>query len=308
MNAEEIGNALKALLAYVPSLGSRHLFEMAALLNGIKRTVRIVLEPSELAYMTATLERLKLHWGLAPFGLATSRSTNLGDCWTFPVEHNDPRLESLVVYAALDSPTTLELAFQYETEGSGELGALLGYPPCCITVYEEKFSEGVDWVALLLEDRKSLCRAKGPAPWAANKLAYLFDGLSLLPDYFPCSLYCAGAASIGLAYRDCARSCGLEDLVEQAEQAMARPIVVWQGCMLQPIQYQTHGSERLVFDGASALRFEWRALAPQDHHRLDQAGGCQAGRDGLTLLDCHGQPMAKSSDGSGALLQFSGGH
>jgi hypothetical protein len=122
--------------------------------------------------------------------------------------------------------------------GSPEIGRRLGYPPCCITAYEE-IHRGHDWIAVML--RRSSTGEPGLTP--CNRLARLFGEWALLPDYFPCSFSCRTSAAWAEEIARAASERGLRKYIEAAKSALAIPIDVEEDTITrldQPYQVVRH--------------------------------------------------------------------
>jgi hypothetical protein len=107
-----------------------------------------------------------------------------------------------------------------EQEGTSvELAELYQYPRCCAEAYQE-IMDGAYWADVLFRRSTSSRHS-----FFGNKLAYLFDGASLIPDYFPCSLDCEPTRSLAMLYEKLLRHLGLEAMADSQRSRLSRPIV-----------------------------------------------------------------------------------
>ena len=176
------------------------------------------------------------------------------------------------------------------------LGALYEYPPCCVASYA-RIAEGADWVEALVGT------ASVPTPARANRIASLFEGYGFLPDYFPCALGCEGAVRLAALLRLAALSVGLDALVETTDATLRRPMPVWRGLLIQPLDAQIRGGV-VTFDGSRALRFDWRPEDDFANALLDGVRAATVDGGGLTLRDGRGEALGGGNDPRGRLLTF----
>lgn len=302
-NNVRLGIGLRKLSKCVSTVDTRHVFEVAAALAGLKRVVRVVVEPSELAVTKQLLADLGLAVREADSFLGVKKATNLGDQWTIHVAKDDPRCAYATVFAALDPSDAAKAARQEGTADAQEIGRFLGYPECCVTNYS-RIEDGSEWLTILLDGHRARSKRQQRPSHLANKIGYLFDGASFLPDYFPCSLYCAEAKELASLLREAALKCGLVDLVLETDQALKRPIIVWRGLVIQPLDCLEMADQGWAFQGETARRFDWRPLAVFPQAFLDAVGGCRRHAEGLALLDVKGAPLENTYDPSGQIIRF----
>lgn len=100
-----------------------------------------------------------------------------------------------------------------ELEGRCDrVGALLGYPACCVSRHASIVGpEG--WARALVARS-----GPGPYPHTANRLAIFRRGLSPIGELYPCSLHCAEAAHLGARGIAALRATGLVRLAESVEE------------------------------------------------------------------------------------------
>jgi hypothetical protein len=301
-SAVQLAERLRAIAALDPTVEARHLLELAAVLAGHKPVARVVVEAPRVDAAASRLRALGLAVAEPRSGLAVVRETSLGDRYTEVAPLDDPRVREAAIHCARDTETAALARDADEGADAGTIGRLLGYPSCCVTAYARVF-EDHDWLDTLLEG----C---GRLEWLdpdGNKLAYLFDGASLLPDYFPCSLRCAQARRLAALLRTAGRAAGLDGEVEAAEAAMRRPLIVWSGLVIQPDDDRAGPDGLWAFEGGRARCFDWRPARPFPRSWLDGVGGVRADASGVALLDARLEVLPAGRDARGHLLRFDGG-
>lgn len=303
MSERDPGAILRDLVENVPSIDVRHAFEIAATLTGSKRVVRVVVEPADVEITKSLLLDLGLEVKEAELFLGVDTATSLGDQWTVHVTRNDPRCAYALLFAAREPLAAATAARQEGTADAQEIGRFLGYPECCLSNYA-RIEAGAEWLTLLLNDHRARAERGQRPSYLTNKIGYLFDGASFLPDYFPCSLHCQGARNIAAGMRTAALGCGLSDLVHNVERVLRRPVVIWRGLVIQPLDGVNMADGRWAFNGETALRFDWQPPAALTLSLLDDVGGCQFNSGGLALLDRRGRPMTAAYDPQGQAIRF----
>ena len=270
-----VNRTLERLLSAFADVGDRHLFEIAAVLTQRKRAVRVVVPVSQIQEMEMALKQLGLVVALPRVAHAIERETSLGDRFTTTVPYGDPRATEAALVASLDRATA-EIALDIDEKGSARAaGEIYEYPPCCIEAYEH-IGPDRDWIDLLIDSARGNDRKPD---YLVNKIAYLFDGASLLPDYFPCSLYCSGARSLALNHREAALQCGLSHRVKSVEEALKKPIVLWRGNILQVNDKDDHD---LSVTLNNSKCHQWRTHRP-DADNLFHVARVRMSPEGLIL-------------------------
>jgi hypothetical protein len=247
----EIRETLTRLRDAVRLFSDRNVLELLGVLEGVKDVVRIPVTSAEWQLLREGCQRLGLAIGHANFKLAVLRTTRVGDTFTTNVPWDDPRGREFPAYVAR-SRGTVQRAIEVETaaETDHSMGRLYQYPDCCIEAYAD-IARGLPWVEALVR------RADGSRQdRAANKLAYLFDGGSLFPDYFPCSLSCPATAALSGTYRSLLTEYGLGDLADSLWERMGRPVLVGRGVAYQLANWrlEPHG---IRFDPEGVRRCTW---------------------------------------------------
>lgn len=279
------------------SLSERHLFEIAAVLTGSKKVVRVVVNDADIALAGRLLEELGLAVALPTRALAVDLETSLGDRYCRHVPLGDPAATEAALLAARSIDIAEDGRAIDENGTTAEIGALYEYPVCCITSYA-LLDGDFDWIEKLIEDH----RQKHSLPSVlGNKLAYLFSGQSFLPDYFPCSLHCSGSNELAWRMRTAALSVGLSDLVEVTASNVSKPIVVHHGLLIQP------RSGRMGHDGTVNCRGQGADVVPwrrQDTVDVgSRVGWVRPASLGIELLDREGTPIGPA-DPTGMIIRF----
>lgn len=227
--SSSVAALLYALNADCPAVAERNILELLGVIAGMKNVVRLPLDESDWPTLTYYCERLALKVARSTFKLAVVRTTPLGDCFTTYVPWDDPLGRGFVAYVARSSETARSAEVVDGAGDNQEIGMLFQYPRCCTDGYME-IQGGTPWVDCITR------RSNGSNQCAyANKLAYLFDGASLFPDYFPCSLSCDQTSLQGRSYFRLLHKYGLDQLAESLQERMSRPIIVGRG-----MAYQLH--------------------------------------------------------------------
>jgi hypothetical protein len=219
--------AAQAALDRCSHAGERYLFEVAALLAGLKKVVRVQMEnDAEYAALSHFASLTGLYIAHSPTRMKVAWTNSLGDTFLTSVPWDDPEGTSYAAYLAQRSQDAAQAA-EVESKGTAEeIGHLLGYSRCCCVAYE-RLENGEFWAPVLSEHSP----AAHYAPWA-NRYAYLLYGASLFPDYFPCSLGCEGTQRLAQRVYDLAQATSLNDLADQYLALMRRPIILGHGFIL----------------------------------------------------------------------------
>ena len=246
-----IGEILVRLMDNIRLFSERNVLELIGVLEGVKEVVRVPVTIREWQILRAGCEHLGLVIRHANFKLAVMRTTRVGDTFTANVQWDDPAGQEFPAYIAR-SRETVQRALDIETAADNDalIGRLYQYPECCIRAYAE-IAQGLSWVESLVHSARSSWQER-----AANKLAYLFDGGSLFPDYFPCTLSCQKTIKLTEMYRTLLKRYCLGDLAESLWERMGRPVLVGHG-----VAYQFANSrlelDTLLFDPDAVRRCSW---------------------------------------------------
>jgi hypothetical protein len=271
--AREFHNACQAV-------AERNLLELLGLVHGLKNIVRLPIDDHEWPEVLHYCTKLGLSVEKSSFRLATVRTTELGDTFTTNVPWDDPRGKGYICYIARD-PALMPQADELEQKGTSlELAELYQYPRCCAEAYQD-IMDGTYWADLLLR------RSTGSRhSFFGNKLAYLFDGASLIPDYFPCSLDCEPTRSLAMVYEQLLRRIGLDAMVDSLRSRLSRPIVCGDRFAYQ-LQHYSYEPGRIRVGTASLHSWSDAAVPeiPDDSFLVTEANGPRVDvfRDGNRL-------------------------
>jgi len=238
---------IDSLRSAVRHLSDRNLVELVALVTGHKNTVRLVMDTADWVVLRETLPTFNLLGQHAEFKLGVTKKSSVGDQFTTDRPWDDETAESILVYVAHDQ-ATIDDALQKERSKSNDngVGELLGYPSCCITAYRE-IVQGKLWVNQIVTQT-----AGSLTSCYTNKLAYLFKGSpSFLPDYYPCSLSCAGSARLGKTFFEAMLAFGMRELAESMKQKLLRPILYMPGLLIQ-LKQISRQADRITFEPQDA--------------------------------------------------------
>ena len=212
-------------------------FELWAFRAGVKPVAFLTVRPDE-------VERTLAFFGDVPV-VRRNRRVRVADqdCWTDRRDQGEPRVE---LYISRDAGLAERAAYlQAEVDPSralDELGALLGYPACCVQAFAQQDDRANN-------SRNRYCsQARTPAaptpwPWELNNLH------TLIAPFYPCSYRCEHA-------RTWARAT-LEALARHHPQL----VDTLRARLFRPVLYFDH-DHQLVFDGEGTEdRISYRAVA-----------------------------------------------
>lgn len=243
-------NLLLELRTVCSAVAERNLLELLAVVEGIKAVVRLPLNNADWPVLVDYCEKLGLEIAHSSFKIATVRTTPLGDRFTINVPWSDSRGQEFVAYVA----RTLEAARRAEvidhSGNNSEIGQLYQYPRCCTEGYLE-IERGAYWAEIIVR------RTSGShQSLFSNKLAYLFDGASLFPDYFPCSLSCEETKRLGIAYYSLLRKYGMEDLADSLRERLSRPVLFGDGIAYQ-FRNASIEDDEMLFERENIELYRW---------------------------------------------------
>lgn len=203
-------------------LSNQERLELAAVKAGLKPVQRL----ERTAISASELGKNLINEGFvfmeAEFQVIQHRSHPLGDAFMRIIPGRAKGSQRGIYYVAreahADDARSLA-SLESSDPGSPEIGRKLGYPSCCVAAYED-IQSGRDWLEAML-DRTS---ALEPGFMACNRLARLFGGWTLLPDYFPCSFACAPSAEWSANIVRSLSDISLQEYVTEAEVALELPI------------------------------------------------------------------------------------
>jgi len=224
-----------------------------------KRIVRLVLDQDEFLQVKSFCDRMGL---VAQHGCtkqAPVKKDELGDVFTVTVDWDDPAGDRFVTVVGR-SEQDVGYAIRHEDQAVQfrDFGALYEFPACCVESYLE-LEQGNEWVAACLFHTPVNTRAFKEA----NRLAALFDGSTLIYDYFPCSLTCEATQELGCRSRALLESLGWNQLMKSVEASISSPILIRSGALLQ-IRGAVQSQEILYFNPVRTRQIAWRATLPLD--------------------------------------------
>jgi len=274
-----------ALVSHCSGLNTHNLIELVHLFAGYKRIVRLVLDQTEFSNVRAFCERTRL---VARHGCkkqAPVKRDELGDVFTVTVDWDDPTGDRFVAIVGR-SEQDVSNAIRYEDESAPfrDFGTLYEFPSCCVEAYLE-LEQGNEWVASCL----ARTPVNGRAFKEANRLAALFDGCTLIYDYFPCCLACPETQELGRRSRALLESLGWNKLMKCVDDSLSAPILVRSGSLLQ-LCGATSLSGRLNFDPKFTRQIPWRASLPRDD--VFWRSDCVAVLDGRIRMFARGELAA----------------
>jgi hypothetical protein len=240
-----------------PTLNAHNFLELVAIWQGRKRVVRLVVTDEMYAQVREFCQELGLVQGHSTRKQAPKICTSTGDTFTVSVDWDDPEGRFFVVLIG-QTAEAVQTALECE---NGEVsfrdfGRLYGYPECCVEAYAD-IQEGADWIEAYL--RRSPPHVPGQV--AGNRLAVLFDGSTLLPDYFPCSLGCAATAELGEQYSRLLQEAGWGAHLDRVRRSLALPILIRSGTLLQLLDCHPSGNS-IRYRAFRDWQISWRGALP----------------------------------------------
>lgn len=259
LSLERYATKIVQMAQSCPILNAHNFLELLAIWQGCKGVVRLVVTDDTYAPVRQFCEDLGLVQGHSIRKQAPKICTSTGDTFTVSVDWDDPMGEFFVVIIG-QAAEAVQTALECE---NGEVsfrtfGRLYGYPSCCVEAYAD-IQEGEDWITAYL--RRSPLHLPGRA--AGNRLAALFDGSTLLPDYFPCSLRCAATAELGEQYSRLLQEAGWSAYLDRVQRSLASPILIRSGTLLQLLDYQPSDNS-IRYRASRDWQINWRGSLPAD--------------------------------------------
>jgi hypothetical protein len=221
-------DTLKNLVRATPDFNFRNLLEALALLSGHKAVMRLSVHSESEPILRVTLESLGLVCIRSDYRQKTSFSSNLGDSYTEAVPFEiggDLPYTMMISQKGHFAEKAIEMedrAFDFKG-----LGRLLGYPECCIHSYEH-IEEGNDWLKVYLSNTP----LQFHYDHRNNKLSYLFSGMTLFFDYFPCSLTCRSTMEISDTMVKILESFGISEIAASIRSEMLTPVLILEGLLI----------------------------------------------------------------------------
>jgi len=198
--------------------------ELLGHLEGCKPVVRLVVDSERRHALLSFFAKAALHHCVSEFHLRTEFSTGIGDTFQRIDASRNPDGDRVIFVGASD--VTAE-AHAMELGGADAVacGRVYGYPACCAASYRA-VQDGTPWVIPFLRD---ISRTSHHG-WRSNKLASLFPPhLTIIPDFFPCSIHCPSTAALAEQYEQLLIDAGLAELRDLIAAELQRPLLVHDG-------------------------------------------------------------------------------
>jgi len=283
-------------LFYADWIKCAELLELLAHLQGVKRVVRLVADPQRREALLSFLSRASLQYRVSDFGLQTEFSTSLGDTFQRITPLRDPRGDCVLF---VGSPDATAKAHAMELGGADALscGEAYEYPACCAASYVS-LQEGTPWVVRFLQEIEPAAFLA----WQTNKLASLYPPhLTIIPDFFPCSIRCPSTSALASQYEQLLIDAGLNELRDLIAAELHRPLLVHGGWIyrFETLEWRctsTHGHVgRVAF-------VPLRASPPQPPLRIM---GLSLGHGVVELVVSAADGAQEAVVADGPLLRFS---
>ncbi|HEV7398233.1 MAG TPA: hypothetical protein VGN86_17100 [Pyrinomonadaceae bacterium] len=241
-------------------LSNHNFLELLALFLGEKRVVRLIVTDSTYPVVQEFCRQYGLTQNHSLRKQAPTVRDTTGDTFTVSVDWNDPRGEYFAVVIAL-SRYDVQRALELENTDASfrAFGELYQIPRCCVETYED-LERGGEWISTYL--RRSSRESYGSV--YSNRLGALFDGNTLLPDFFPCRIDCKSAEELGRHYESLLIRVGADVYLKQARTSLSAPIIVHSGSLLQLCESRQNGS-LLEFDSDKVCVVCWNSSFPADN-------------------------------------------
>jgi hypothetical protein len=201
-------------------IDERHILEFCLLIDGTKPVVRVPLRSDiEKNILYEFSKKFNLNLFISRNKTVVDFVNELGEQFVKLVDINSQENGEIVAYVSQSINKAIEAESSEYLGDNKKLASLLGYPMCCVDYYENKmFTE--HWVKFLIEN------AKSKLPWECNKLAYALYGVSMFPDYFPCSLSCQKTKKLTLRSLKSLKKNGFYEIAERHQKIMKQPIFI----------------------------------------------------------------------------------
>lgn len=248
----------------------RHLFELASVIEGVRKRARVVVAADQLELLRQALLGIGLHAGVPTVANRIVRTC--GDdrfCERVPLGRVAPPDATVSIIVATDAREAAEGQRIDDFGDSAENGRMLGYPACCIAGYG-RIEKGAEWTSVLAAAGVS---GSGQLPATCNCLAGLFERTTLHPDYFPCRIGCDAALRFNEGIIEAGRRAGLEEEADAGLRTMRGPMALLQGAVVRLTPTRTgHRPRQLAL--RESLDERWRniLLDPKARYRA-VAGG-----------------------------------
>ncbi len=270
------GRSVSRLIRECTSINRHNFLELLALHAGEKSVVRIVTNDREYNAISAFCAQHSLYELHSQVRQRTVVRTASGDIFTEDVDWNDPTGE---FFSVIVSKTEENARRPIELENLGgtfrDFGRIYGYPSCCIDSYSSIGDRG-DWIARYLANSEG-----GPFGHDGNRLAVLFDGSTLLPEFFPCGARCEESEKIGRRYAKLLAEAGLGPQLEKIRRSLRWPILIRRGKLFQ-LPGSVERDRRIWYDPQRAKTVHWRE-APEVDDEFEGTDSVSFALDRMTL-------------------------
>jgi hypothetical protein len=251
---------VRGLITTSKNLSNHNFLELLGLIDNKKRVVRLIV--TDTSYRIVR-EFCRKHGLLEKHSFkkqAPKIEDITGDTFTVSVDWDDPRGEFFAVIVGRRADD-LEQALALEDNDASfrAFGEMYEYPPCCVEAYED-LERGGNWISTYLS--RSAPAAEGSI--YTNRLGVLFDGHTLLPDFFPCKLNCPLTEDLGRRYESLLQQASAHVYVNQARRSLSAPIVVRCGFLIQLYECR-RSADGWEFDSDQVRVICWDSSVPPDN-------------------------------------------
>jgi hypothetical protein len=231
----------------------KNCMEFFALFAGLKPVVRITALSSDLSIIENSMQPFVDHIERSPLALAKVYANDLGDKFYKLVSGPASKFDLLVAYFGVVDK--VEEAIHAEITGCDDqtTAMTLGYPSCCASNYTT-IKQGQHWIHSYLKN----VRGFSEASWRVNKIASLFPPyLTLLPDYFPCSVECKLTLHLAHVYHGILMEQGLGEIEKLLNAHLTGLTIIAGGEILFSKDYTRAENGRFVIKPSfQRLRFD----------------------------------------------------
>lgn len=239
-------------------LSGHNFLELLGVYTEYKRVVRLSIDIEQYPIVTNYCNKVGFICGHAQLKQAIVQQDSTGDIFTLSVDWDDPRGRFVVIIIGKYYPDVQDALYCENRDSSfREFGILYQYPTCCVESYYD-LEQRNNWTSALL----SRTPIKRSYPYIANRLGALFDGSTLTPDYFPCSLCCEATIEIGQYYADSLNKIGWSTKLQLIQQSLRYPILVRAGVLLQIRNYKVVQGAGICYDPKTVLVINWQGRLP----------------------------------------------
>jgi hypothetical protein len=202
------------------------LIELVGVMQNIKPVARFIVDPAKNKKLTQLGHSLGLLTSNSEFYVHEKRMSNSGDIFVQHLKWPNQRSVKLIIYLATPQYHS-KIKHLKDTENSHpssqQVGLLLGYPQCCVREYST-IEHGMNWIIKLA----STYVKHRPAYPACNRFLTVWTRTGMVPDYFPCSLYCEETNKMARLYMAALSDSGFDQLAQEILYMSCLPISVEQ--------------------------------------------------------------------------------